>query len=50
MFNFENEVNYQETKRMLKDMLEKEIINKSEYKELLQTFKEKYDPAFDLLT
>lgn len=47
---FENEVNYHETKVMLNDMLQKKIITKSEYKELLKDFKEKYEPAFDLLT
>lgn len=47
---FENEVNYHEAKVMLKDLLEKKIITKSEFKELLQDFKEKYEPAFDLLT
>lgn len=47
---FENEVNYREAKVILKDMLDKRIITKPEYKELLQDFKEKYEPTFDLLT
>ena len=47
---FINEFEYQETKRILKDLLEKKIINKSEFDEMLAKFKTKYEPAFDIIT
>lgn len=47
---FKNEFEYQETKRLLKNLLEKKVINKNEFEKLLAKFKEKYEPAFDLIT
>ena len=47
---FKNEFEYQETKRLLKDLLEKKVINKNEFEKLLVEFKGKYEPAFDLIT
>lgn len=47
---FKNEFEYQETKRLLKDLLEKKVINKNEFEKLLAKFKAKYEPAFDLIT
>ena len=36
---FKNEFEYQETKRLLKDLLEKKVINKNEFEKFSQNLK-----------
>ena len=40
-----NEIAYQITMNYLKNMLEKKIISKEEYNQMMDEFKEKYKPA-----
>ena len=39
------EIAYQITMKHLKDMLDKKIISKEEYNQMMDEFKEKYKPA-----
>ena len=47
---FTNEFEYQATKKIMVDLLSKNIIDKSEFNSIMNDLKEKYKPAFDLLT
>lgn len=49
-FNFIDELNYHSIKRLIQKLFKSKILTEKEYTDLLQRFKEKYHPMFDILT
>ena len=45
LMKLKNEIAYQITMKHLKDMLDKKIISKEEYNQMMDEFKEKYKPT-----